>query len=380
MRKSRLLVLLVIFLGAGAGVYYRFFREKPVEVAVHEVTRGRMEKLVANTRSGTVKPCRRAGLTPQAPGRIAELFVREGDKVKSGQKLLRLWDDDLKAGLQLAKSDAIMTRARAGEVCLRADTAAREAARLKQLDEKELVSKSKLDQVETAAKAGKASCEAARAGVEVSKARVAVAESRLEQSRLAAPFDGIVAEVNGEVGEFITPSPTGIATLPAVDLIDPSCLYVAAPIDEMDAPAVRVGMTARITLDGFRDKGFTGSVRRIAPYVRAVEKQARTVEVEAGFNGDGLPANMLPGYSADMEIVVTSLDNVIKIPGEAVVDNEYVLLLRPEDNRLERRAVKTGLTGWRFTEITEGLASGDLVVITPGREGVEAGLKARVEE
>jgi HlyD family secretion protein len=93
--------------------------------------------------------------------------------------------------------------------------------------------------------------------------------------------------VNGEVGEYLTPSPPGIMTLPAIDLIDDTCLYVSAPIDEVDAAQLKIGMGGRITLDAYRGKHFTGKLRRIAPYVLALEKQARTVEVEVDFESPG---------------------------------------------------------------------------------------------
>ncbi|PIQ40119.1 MAG: efflux transporter periplasmic adaptor subunit, partial [Thalassolituus sp. CG17_big_fil_post_rev_8_21_14_2_50_53_8] len=87
------------------------------------------------------------------------------------------------------------------------------------------------------------------AQVQNAKASVAVQQARLAQTQLRAPFAGIVAEVNGEVGEYATPSPPGVATPPAIDLIDERCLYVRAPIDEVDASVIRVGMDARVTLD-----------------------------------------------------------------------------------------------------------------------------------
>ena len=73
-----------------------------------------------------------------------------------------------------------------------------------------------------------------------------------------------IAEVNGELGEYVTPSPVGIPTPPAIDLIDTQCLYISAPIDEVDAPEIRAGMAARISLDAFSKQFFHGHVRRVA--------------------------------------------------------------------------------------------------------------------
>jgi len=195
---------------------------------------------------------------------------------------------------------------------------------------------------------------------------------------LRAPFDGIVAEVNGEVGEYLTPSPPGIPTLPAIDLIDDSCLYVTAPIDEVDGARLRVGMAARITLDAYRGTYFAGRVRRIAPYVLAVEKQARTVEVEVEFDRPAEVRHLLVGYSADVEIIVAARDGVLRIPTNALLPANRVLRLGA-DQRLEARTIETGLSNWEYAEVTAGLARGDRIVISLARAGVEDGARVVVE-
>jgi HlyD family secretion protein len=193
-----------------------------------------------------------------------------------------------------------------------------------------------------------------------------------------APFDGIVAEVNGEVGEFLTPSPPGIPTLPAIDLIDDSCLYVSAPIDEVDAAQLEVGMPGRITLDAYRGKHFTGKVRRIAPYVLALEKQARTVEVEVEFDDPGDARHLLVGYSADIEVVVAGRDDVLRVPTTAIQPGSRVLVLGA-GGVLEERTVETGLSNWEYTEVRAGLSRGEQVVTSLERAGVKAGARARAE-
>lgn len=99
----------------------------------------------------------------------------------------------------------------------------------------------------------------------------------LAQTRLHAPFAGIVAEINGEVGEYVTPSPPGIPMPPAVDLIDYSCLYVRAPIDEVDAGRLQTGLRARITLDAFGGRHFEGRLdQHSASCARSKSRRARS--------------------------------------------------------------------------------------------------------
>jgi HlyD family secretion protein len=207
----------------------------------------------------------------------------------------------------------------------------------------------------------------------VSQARIDAARARLEKTQLKAPFAGTVAEINGEIGEFVTPSPVGIPTPPAVDVVDTSCLYITAPIDEVDAPRVREGMPARVTLDAFRDRSFPAHVRRVAPYVLDVEKQARTVEVEAEIDDVG-DALLLPGYSADVEVILAERADVLRVPTRALVEGKRVYTL--EDGRVRAREVQTGVGNWEYTEITGGLDAGARVILSVDREGLADGAAA----
>jgi len=302
--------------------------------------------------------------------------VREGDAVEAGQIMLELWNVDLQAELELARRDAVASRARKDEVCTRAAIAAEEGQRLQSLLDQRLASVEEASRAVGEAKAQKAACNAARDGTLVNDAKVTVADARLERTRLRAPFNGVIAEINGELGEFVTPSPVGIATPPTVDLIDASCLYISAPIDEVDAPAVAAGQTAMITMDAFPDHKFPGFVRRVAPYVLDVEKQARTVEIEAEIEN---PASekLLPGYSADVEIVLATRNNVLRVPTQSILGGKQVFVLN--DNTLEERTIEIGVRSWEYAEVLSGLQAGEQVLLTVDREGVADGAAATAE-
>jgi len=214
----------------------------------------------------------------------------------------------------------------------------------------------------------------------VQAARLGVAQANLAKTRLTAPFDGVVAEVSGQLSEYVTPSPPGIPTPPAVDLIDDSCYYISAPIDEVDAPKVRIGAEARVSLDAFGDLSFPGTVRRIAPYVLDLEKQARTVEVEVEMEKVPDDTPLLAGYSADVEIIVERRDPVLRVPTAAVRAEGGVLVLGPESGLLEAREIETGLSNWEQTQVTAGLEAGEEVVLNLDDEGVEEGAPAIVED
>jgi RND family efflux transporter, MFP subunit len=375
----RNILIAVAVLAVLAGLTFALTRPKPIAVTVAAVETGKVETTVANTRAGSVTACRRAKLAPPLGGRIDKLLVREGDRVKTGQVLVELWNDDLAARERISLEQLQSARPRVNEACLIADTATRDAVRTRQLRDKGFVSEGQVDRAESEAKAKQAACASARAQVQEAQARIGASRADTSRTVVKAPFDGIVAEVNGEVGEYLTPSPPGIPTLPAIDLIDDACLYVTAPIDEVDAAQLKIGMTGRISLDAYRGKHFTGKLRRIAPYVLALEKQARTVEVEVEFDSPADIRHLLVGYSADIEVVVDARDNVLRIPTSALMPGSRVLVLT-EGGVLEERKIEAGLSNWEFTEVKSGLAAGDRVVTSLERAGVKAGARAVAEE
>ena len=373
-------IVLVLVIAAAAVIVWFLTRPKPVEVVVKPVDRGIVERTVANTRAGTVKACRRAKLSPSVGGQIAKLSIREGDTVKEGDLLLEIWNQDLVAQGQLAQSEAEAARARARAACLKAEVSQREANRLVKLRDKGVASEERTDKAVTDAKALRADCKAAKASVLMSEARIGVVKANLARTRLIAPFDGVVAEINGELSEFVTPSPIGIATPPVVDLIDNTCFYITAPIDEVDVPKIASGMTARVSLDAFGDRSFPGKVRRIAPYVLDREKQARTVDVEVQFTIPEDIRKMLAGYSADVEIILDVRENTLRIPTEAVLEGNRVFVYFPDNKMIKERTFKSGISNWYYTEVISGLKPDELVVVNVDRVGMKDGAKAVLSE
>ena len=360
-------------------VWYRLSPEE-LEVLVAPVERGAAEQSVANTRAGTLKACRQAQLSPAIGGQLSLLAVKKGDLVQEGQLLLELWNKDLLAEQQLAASAAVTARAQAESARVQMENASREARRLQQLFTIKAVSEEVLDKAISVARTQDFTYQAALASAETSLARQRVIAAQLERTRLLAPFPGIIAEIHGELNEYITPSPPGIATLPAIELLDISCFYVTAPIDEIDAAKVLVGARARVTMDAFGDRNFAARVRRIAPYVLDREKQARTVEVELEFTDPLARLHLLAGYSADAEIIIEERANALRIPTQALLPGNRVYVLQPETGRLEERTIQPGLSNWDYTEVIKGLQQGELLVLSIDQAGLQPGIRARAAQ
>ncbi|MEF8714816.1 MAG: efflux RND transporter periplasmic adaptor subunit [Accumulibacter sp.] len=373
----RLLIALLVLLLMASGIWWAN-RPKPVAVVLKEIERGLVESTIANTRAGTIEACQRTRLSTITGGRIEILAVKEGDHVSKGQLLMKLWNDDQQAQSALALAQVATTRHRINEACAVAANAEREAERQSALRAKGFVSGAREDSAHTEALARRAGCEAARADLAQAETRVNL--TRVEQGRtvLYAPFAGTIAKIVGEVGEFSTPSPPGVPTPPAIDLIDDSCLYVKAPMDEVDAPRISAGQPVRISLDALPRQSFPGRVRRVAPYVSAVEKQARTVDIEATLDDPSAPGKLLVGYSADVEVILAVREQAVRVPTPALFEGSRVLVA-DADGTLHERRIRTGLANWEFTEVIEGLATGERVVTSLERAGVKAGAHYAVD-
>ncbi len=378
LRKTLRWSLFAVVIAAIGVIIWHTTRPVPVEIVIRPVETGQVEKIVANTRAGTVEACRRAKLSPSIGGQIARLPVKEGDSVTAGQLLLELWNDDLVAQTALAESEVTSAESRAKSACLQAEVAQREADRQIKLRRSGSASEEQADKTITRAQSLQAECKATRAAVETSRARVGVAKANLDRTRLTAPFNGIIAQINGELSEFVTPSPIGIPTPPAVDIVDVSCFYVTAPIDEVDAAVIDTGLPASISLDAFGDRHFSGRVRRIAPFVLDREKQARTVDVEVEFTRPEDFKHLLAGYSADVEIVLDARKNTLRIPTHAILDGKRVFVYLPDRSVIRERSIQTGLSNWEYTEVVSGLKPGEQVVVNVDRSGIADGAPAVV--
>jgi HlyD family secretion protein len=150
-------------------------------------------------------------------------------------------------------------------------------------------------------------------------------------------------------------------------------------MDEVDAPRISTGQAGRISVDALPGERFAAHVRRIAPYVLDREKQARTVDVEVEFDDPAQIKTLLVGYSADVEIVLEAKPDVLRIPTQALLEGNRLLVQRP-DGKIEERTITPGLTNWQFTEVVSGLSANEKFVVSLERAGVKAGAKVKSEK
>jgi len=182
-----------------------------------------------------------------------------------------------------------------------------------------------------------------------------------------------VADTFIEEGEWTSPRRRPSDT-PVLDLIDTRSIYVSAPMDEVDSGRIRKGQPARLTVDSQPGKHFAARVVEVAPYVADRLEQNRTVEIELELDDAAVAVSLLPGTSADAELILSAKDGVLRVPTSALLEGGKVLVL--EGGRLVEKPLQLGLRNWDFTEVTGGLEEGARVVVSLDRPEIKAGAKA----
>ena len=377
-RYAKTIVVLIFLVLLGVALRYLIFVPELIFVNVALAAPGGVEETVTNTRAGTVMARRRARLSPETGGMVLAIPFREGQRVKKGDVVLRLDDRLQQAELLLAEREREAYLSQEQEACLSADRAERERERTARLADQAITSEDLLDRASTEALRAHAGCEAAQASVARARAAVELGETRVEMMVLRAPFDAIVAEVDAELGEWVTPSPPGLPMPAVIDILDPDSLYISAPMDEVDSASIRLNQRVRVSVDSHSGASFWGHVSRIAPYVLDVEAQNRTVEIEVDVEDPDLTATMLPGTSADVEVILEKRNARLRIPTSALLEGTRVLVV-DDKSRLVSHVIETGLSNWDFTEVTRGLNPGDRIVLSLNRPEVVAGATVVVE-
>ncbi len=384
----RVLVLLAV-VAAAWWLRSTWLQPRPVTVQVVTVTPGAVEAIVTNSRAGTVKARQRARLSPEVGGRVVHLPYREGAQVAAGEVVLRLDDALPRARLDLARSDLATAVAQRDGACLENRRAEREAVRIRALAADGIVSTDALDAIDTKVESTLAVCTASEAAVRRARDAVALQQTEVQRFELRAPFAGIVAELSIEIGEWTTPSPPAMPVPAVIDILDPASIYISAPMDEVDSARIHPGQPVRVSVDSHRGETFEGTVERVAPYVLDVEEQNRTVEIEVALRDRDLAATLLPGTSADVEVILESRPDVLRLPTSAVQGGRQVLVWVAADDgtdrdgdlgRLEERAVTTGLRNWEWVEITSGVTAGERVVAVIDGPEIVAGVPALAHE
>ncbi len=334
---------------------------KPVMVRIVKLKMGELRVIVNATTTSTVKSETEVTLSAQETGRVVKLPVKEGDTVKTGALIAQL---DL-------TEESVQTESVLGQSKATYQEADKNLKRMQGLFDKGMIAQQDLDTVRRTYEVAKTQYDAAREDDKVKK----------DYSVIRAPFDGVISKKYTEVGELLMPGKQ------IVTIVNPRLIYVLATIDEVDVGRLRISQPVSITVDAFPGEKFQGTIKRISPIVSGGKLETRTADVWIYFNEK--QPRIKPGMSADVEILVATLQNVLSVPSQAVIERDgkkQVFMadgssLKPGASAVARlRPVQIGETNWSNTQITDGLKPGDYVITTPEAVGLKDGAKVKIEQ
>lgn len=283
----------------------------------------------------------------RASGVLAELYVTVGDTVERGDLLAVLDPTELEARRAEVAADL-------ESACVEFEYARKELVRRRGLIEAEAIAAAEFDSFERAEAL-------ARARVEQLEAALASAEIQLGYTRITAPIDGVIADVATQVGETVAASFEAPTFLTIIDL---DRLEVWAYVDETDIGRVSVAQRASFRVDTYPDHEFEGTVTAIRPKAEIVDDVVNYVTEIAITPGHGRA--LRPEMTARVNIVTGGGRGVLAVPSSAVRrdrDGTFALVAAPDGP--VRRSIRTGVRGDDLTEVLEGLAAGDTVLLGP---------------
>jgi len=376
-----------------------------VSVRTEVVKRQRLDITVTATSTGTIKSDREAKITAQRIGRITRLYFDEGDIVKEGQVVAELDSDEAYYNMRLSeatlsKTRFILDQMRASYESMKVDVEKNiekakavmnevdnRRKRLLELKERGYVTEMDVDMVQKEYEVAKANLDSTIASRENLRAKESeiraqeevvkealnsfnLAKLNYEYSFIRSPISGAITSRPVKIGEGVNKGSL-VATI-----VSTESMYIEAFIDEADVARVRTGQVVNVTMDSYPGRIFRGEVYRISPVVLGGKQETRTFEVRVRLTeGD---VHIKPGMSADIEIIVESIPDVIVIPSQSIVEREgkrYVYTVR--DSRAHQRLVNTGRFNWTFFEVLSGINEGDEIIVNPEVSGLKEGAKIK---
>jgi RND family efflux transporter MFP subunit len=326
-------------------------------VKTYTVARQKVSEKIAY--SGTLEASKKTSITPEVGGKIARILVREGDSVRAGQVLAELETESIR--LQLKQAEAGLAVAEAGY-----NDALKNKERMDRLIKEKAVSEQQAEKVTLAFDAAKAQREQAQAGLNL-------AQYALNISIMKAPFSGVIAAKNAEVGDVINPMMGGYSGASGVlTLMDFAKVKIAVDVAENDALRLKRGQPVRLRVPSSPGREFPGEVTIANSTADPATKKFR---IEALFDNAG--GELRPGTFGEVVFEVSTHESALAVPQKAVLDDTYVFLVQA--GKAVKRPVTLGLQNATVVEVLSGLSEGD-VVIVEGNYGLTDGAAVSVSE
>ena len=349
------------------------------QVRVATATKTEAARLVSA--SGTLAADDQIVLGTKVIGRLGEISVDLGSRVKKGQALARIDPSDYRLRVEQAQAALQQARVRLGlppsgdndQVNIEQTSLVRQAAavlkearlshdRMVELWDRKLIARAELDtavsQLAVADGRYQDALEESRnrqAVLVQRRSELEIARQQLSDTVIVSPIDGAVSERQAAVGQYL---PAGA---PVVTLVRTHPLRLRLAVPEREAGLVRVGQTVDLTVEGDPNK-YQGRVARLSP---AIAENNRTLMIEAEVpNGQ---AALRPGSFAKADIVIQAGQEIVTVPRDSIITFAGIekVLMVVEGKAVEKR-VRTGRRVGEQVEITEGIVAGNQVIVQPG--------------
>ena len=423
-RKKKILIGtgVVLLLGAIAFANFRFRRKEGVTVNVEAIQKRKLDAIVSA--SGKIQAKRTVNISADTMGRVTNLAVNEGDRVKTGQFLLQVDPRTLRSRVQSGEASVQAAQSQADQLRLALDSA---RVALKQAEENHkrqqdlwkggLTTRETLEKTENELKMRQAELRTQEQAVQTQHLRMQQERATLESARydlskvrIESPIDGIVTRRNIEEGETVVVGTMNNAGTVLLTIADMSVIEAEVEVDETDIPSVQFGQKAKITIDAMPGKTFTARVTEIgnSPIQQTGQPGAQSATTQATnfkvvLTVDGQIPEVRPGFTCTAEITTATRENVLSVPIQAttvremVVDEKGAIVREPppakgrpradtvhaselkpghsrkelegvfvvRDGQANFEPVKTGIAGEKYFEVVSGLKQGEQVIVGP---------------
>jgi len=439
-RKNILITLGVVAVAAiVVAVNLWYGRDASLVVTTEAIKARDLESIVSA--SGKIQPKRLVNITAETAGRVVDLAVNEGDRIRKGQFLLQIDPRSLKtrvdsgsASLNAAEASLDQQRQSIETARVQLDQAQRTLTRQQDLWKQQLTTRESLDKAENDVRGAESNLQervkqvaAQQARIEQERAGLENARYDLSKVRIESPIDGIVTRRNIQEGETAVIGTMNNAGTVLLTLADMAVIQAEVEVDETNIPTVSIGQRAKVTIDALPDKSFSGRVTEIgnspiqSAGANAGSRQATNFKVVVVIDGD-IP-EVRPGFTCTADITTATRQNVTSVPIPAVAVRELVydangqVVKAPTDRRRRRPVpevlpgasaaelkpgqtrketegvflvrngkvefapIKMGIAGDKYFEIVGGLKPGDQVVTGPYNSvrNLQEGISVRID-
>jgi HlyD family secretion protein len=419
MIKKAIIAVLIIAALLGVAKWQGWIGKQIMEqVAIEKITTHTIIETVSA--SGKIYPVEEVKISPDVPGEIKELLVKDGDEVKAGQLLARINPetyqsnvDRTMAAVNAAKANAQSSKASLKQIEAQLSKAEFDIKRQKKLFDDKIISEqdyltatANYKNLEAQLDAAKENISAANYNISSASANLKESNENMSKTNIVAPMSGTITQLNIEKGERVVGT-SQMAGTEMMRITNLNAMEVRIDISESDVVKIHVGDSAHIKVDAYGDKIFLGSVTQVANSSKSLSSngsvdQATTFTVKIlidinSYNELSKERNsknlLLPGMNAGVEIFTNSVQNIIAVPiqavtlrddsaksiNEKIIQSEVVFVAKNGVAKL--CPVKTGLQDTKFIEIKNGIAVNDEVIISPASavsRRLQDGLKIKI--